>query len=248
MRNTLALAVIAIMAATGAALAQNAAPDDGRFIMDAPPGGTERITVPVPALRFIAPDGIPQRRDFQRNSPIITTPIIDGCADDRYIGPADLRRVGPIASCSDRIVLAQADIIRETPVITLNGVRVAAVDTEALAEFYRDAFGMVEVQRIAIPGAPEIMLNFGATVEEAQANTNGDVVIYPRESDDVEDPIAHIVFDVSDAAQVAADVETFGGTILRAPFEYGDTGIIITMVADPAGNQIELIQWPVREG
>src|SRR5690606_30075287 len=99
---------------------------------------------------------------------------------------------------------------------------------------YSAAFGMKEVQRIEIPGAPEIMLNFGSSVADAQANPNGDVVIYPRESDDVDDPIAHIVFDVSDAGQVAADVEAAGGTILRAPFEYGDTGIIITMVADPA--------------
>ena len=40
---------------------------------------------------------------------------------------------------------AQADV-------TLNSVRVAAVDTVALAKFYQAAFGMHEVNRITLPG------------------------------------------------------------------------------------------------
>lgn len=134
-----------------------------------------------------------------------------------------------------------AEIIREVPAVSLNGVRVAGEDTEALADFYENAFGMWEVQRIPLPGNPEIMLNFGATAEEAMANPNGDVVIYPT-SEAFEDPIAHIVFDVSDAQAVAAEIARYGGTVLREPFEYGDTGIVISIAADPAGNQIELIQ------
>lgn len=126
--------------------------------------------------------------------------------------------------------------------ITLNGARVGAQDTEALAEFYKAAFGLQEVQRIPIGDAPEIMLNFGETVEDAQANPNGDIVIMP--SDEPPGGLAHIIFDVKDAAAVADAAELHGGSILRAPMEFGDTGIVIAFVADPAGNQIELIQWP----
>lgn len=130
----------------------------------------------------------------------------------------------------------------EPAIISLNGVRVAAADTEAVAEFYKDAFGMVEVQRIPVGPMPEIMLNWGGSVAAAQANTGGDIVIYPRESDDVEDPVAHVVLDVSAIETVVADVAAHGGTTLQGPFEFGDTGIFIAIVADPAGNQIELIQ------
>lgn len=35
--------------------------------------------------------------------------------------------------------------------VTLNSVSVAAVDTVALAKFYQNAFGMFDMNRIAIP-------------------------------------------------------------------------------------------------
>ena len=54
--------------------------------------------------------------------------------------------------------------------VTLNSVRVAATDTEALAKFYKAAFGMQEVNRIPVPGGPEIFVNSGATVDAAKAN------------------------------------------------------------------------------
>ncbi len=134
------------------------------------------------------------------------------------------------------------EIIRKAPQVKLNGARVMAADTEALAEFYSDAFGMMEVQRIPLPGQPEIMMNFGTTMDEALANPNGDVVIYPTDIGALESPAPLVIFDVSDAAQVAEDVVTFGGTVLSPAAEFGDTGIVIAMVADPEGNQIELIE------
>src|SRR5215212_9437907 len=53
--------------------------------------------------------------------------------------------------------------------VTLNSVRVAAVDTVALARFYQGAFGMFEVNRIALPAGPEIFMNFGATADAVKA-------------------------------------------------------------------------------
>ena len=66
--------------------------------------------------------------------------------------------------------------------VTLNSVRIAAADTVALARFYQSAFAMQEVNRIAVPGGPEIFVNFGATVEAAKANRSQPVVIMHRDS------------------------------------------------------------------
>src|SRR6266566_9890137 len=78
--------------------------------------------------------------------------------------------------------------------VTLNSVRVGAKDTVALAKFYEAAFGMQEVNRIDVPGGPEVFVNFGATADAAKANKAGLVVIMHRDADDVKDPIAHVIF------------------------------------------------------
>lgn len=137
---------------------------------------------------------------------------------------------------------AQADV-------SLNGVRVGAKDVASVAKFYQTAFGMQEVQRIQNPQMLEVMLNFGASPHAAKANRDrkgGDIVIMSRASDDVKDELPHIVFNVTDAQATAKAIKAAGGKVVREPFEFGKTGIFITMAADPAGNQIELIQQPKK--
>src|SRR5712671_2844645 len=80
--------------------------------------------------------------------------------------------------------------------VTLNSVRIAAKDTVALARFYQAAFGMQEVNRIDATGGPEIFVNFGATIDSAKANKGAPIVIMHRDSDDLKDPIAHVIFNV----------------------------------------------------
>lgn len=130
--------------------------------------------------------------------------------------------------------------------VSLNGVRIGAKDVATLAKFYQTAFGMQEVQRIQTPEFLEIMLNFGANVEAATANTAGDLVIMQRPSDDVKDEMAHVVFDVTDMAATVKALRAAGGRMEREPFEYGNTGIVIGMAIDPAGNHFEMIQQPKR--
>jgi len=89
--------------------------------------------------------------------------------------------------------------------VSLDSVRIAAKDTVALAKFYQGAFGMQEVNRIENPGGTEVFVNFGATVEAAKANKNPLMVLFHRDSDEVKDPIAHVILSVKDmAATVAA--------------------------------------------
>ena len=128
--------------------------------------------------------------------------------------------------------------------VTLNSVRVGAKDSVALAKFYESAFGMQETNRINAPGGPEVFVNFGATVEAAKANKSEPIVIMHRDSDDMKDPIAHVILNVKDMTATVAAIKAAGGSMQGDPRPYGNTGVMIGIAIDPAGNRIEMIQRP----
>jgi predicted enzyme related to lactoylglutathione lyase len=129
--------------------------------------------------------------------------------------------------------------------VTLNSARVAGKDAVALGKFYETAFGLKEVNRLTFPGGVEIFLNFGDNVDGAKANAAAQVVI--MQSDPAaKDAVAHLIFNVTDAAATAAAVKAAGGTMDREPMPFGNTGLVIGFAVDPAGNRIELIQRPQR--
>jgi predicted enzyme related to lactoylglutathione lyase len=128
--------------------------------------------------------------------------------------------------------------------VSLDSVRIAAKDTVALAKFYQAAFGMQEVNRIVNPGGTEVFVNFGVTVEAAKANKNPLMILFHRDSDDVKDPIPHVIFLVKDMAATVAAVKAAGGTMTGDPRPFGNSGTVLGFAVDPAGNRIELIQRP----
>ena len=128
--------------------------------------------------------------------------------------------------------------------VTLNSVRIGAKDSVALSKFYEAAFGMQEVNRIDVPAGPEIFVNFGATVDAAKANKSEPIVIMHRDSDELKDPIAHVILNVKDMAATVAALKAAGGTMTGDPKPFGNTGVIIGIAIDPAGNRIEMIQRP----
>ncbi len=128
--------------------------------------------------------------------------------------------------------------------VTLNSVRVGAQDSVALAKFYEAAFGMFEVNRITVPGGPEIFVNFGATSDAAKANKSEPIVIAHRDSDDLKDAVAHVILDVKNMAATVAAVKAAGGSMAGDPRPFGNTGIVIGIAIDPAGNRLEMIQRP----
>ena len=132
--------------------------------------------------------------------------------------------------------------------VTLNSVRVAGTDTVALAKFYQSAFGMHEVNRIDVPGGPEIFVNFGATVDAAKANKGLPIVIMHRNSDATKDPIAHVILNVTDMNATVAAIKAAGGSMEGEPRPFRNTGVVIGIAVDPAGNHIELIQRPAATG
>ncbi len=128
--------------------------------------------------------------------------------------------------------------------VTLNSVRIGAADTIATATFYETAFGMQEVNRIDAPGGPEIFVNFGATTDAAKANKGLPIVIMHRASDAAKDPIAHVILNVANMNATAAAIKAAGGSLDGDPRPFRNTGIVIGIALDPAGNRIELIQRP----
>ncbi len=141
---------------------------------------------------------------------------------------------------SAMLLLASAALAQ----VTLNSVRIGAKDSVTLAKFYQTAFGMEEVNRINAPGGPEVFVNFGPTVDAAKANKSEPIVIMHRESDDVKDPIAHVILNVKDMTATVAAIKAAGGSMTGDPRPFGNTGIVIGIAIDPAGNRVELIQRP----
>lgn len=131
--------------------------------------------------------------------------------------------------------------------VSMNATRVTAPDTEELAEFYKRAFSMHEVQRIVLGDGVEIMLNFGASEAAAKANPGSQVVLYPRPDNAAEDNTAHLIFNVTDMDDTVAAIKAAGGGMEREPFAFGDSGIRIGMGIDPAGNHFELLYFPAEE-
>jgi predicted enzyme related to lactoylglutathione lyase len=128
--------------------------------------------------------------------------------------------------------------------VTLNSVRVGAKDTAALAKFYQTAFGMQEVNRIGTGQAAEIFVNFGTTADTAKANKSLPIVIMHRDSDDLKDPIPHVILNVKDMTATVAAIKAAGGSMAGDPRPFGNTGVVIGIAIDPAGNRLELIQRP----
>ena len=121
----------------------------------------------------------------------------------KTIGTAILILCGVLAATAP----AHADV-------TLNSVRIGAVNTEALAKFYQTAFGMQETNRLQAGGGPEIFLNFGATADAAKANPALRLVIMHRDADDLKDPVPHIIFNVTDMTATVAALKAAGGSML----------------------------------
>jgi predicted enzyme related to lactoylglutathione lyase len=128
--------------------------------------------------------------------------------------------------------------------VTLNSVRIGAKDTVALAKFYQAAFGMQEVNRINSAGGPEIFVNFGTTIDAAKSNKGEPIVIMHRDSDDLKDPIAHVILNVKDMGATVAAIKAAGGSMTGDPRPFGNTGVVIGIAIDPVGNRLELIQRP----
>jgi len=129
------------------------------------------------------------------------------------------------------------------PAVVLTAARVGGMDVPALAKFYEDAFGLKETRRLEFPGNMEIFLNFGDSVDAAKASTSPQILVMHR-AEELKDPVPHLLFDVTDVTATAAAVKAAGGKMEGDPRPFGNSGMMIGVAIDPAGNRIELIQRP----
>ena len=121
----------------------------------------------------------------------------------------------------------------------LYAARIGAVDAPAVAEFYESVFGM----QLVLKRGREMFLNFGTTMAAAKANKAPPIIVTHRDSDDIEQPVGHLIFTVDSYAATAAAIKAAGGTISE-PRKIAQSGDTIGFGTDPAGNKLELIELP----
>jgi uncharacterized glyoxalase superfamily protein PhnB len=112
-----------------------------------------------------------------------------------------------------------------------------------VAQFYKATFGMQQIGGILDHA---IMLNIGATVEEALANKNPRVIIDSRMNSNREyGPNGNNcwVFVTKGIEHVIRRAEANGATITMEPYPPpSQMGMVVGKFRDPAGNLIELLE------
>lgn len=124
-------------------------------------------------------------------------------------------------------------------------VRLGADDVAALAQFYEDAFGLKEIDRVGEP-VTEIIMRYGETVADAKAGSSPEFLVQLREAGTAGDTMAHAIFHVSDLAATIEAARAAGATIegdtVTVPI--GGMPVQIAIVIDPDGNVLELMELP----
>jgi predicted enzyme related to lactoylglutathione lyase len=128
-------------------------------------------------------------------------------------------------------------------VVGVGYVRLPAENIETLADFYKATFGMQEIGRILDHA---IMLNVGATVEEALANKNPRVIVDRRMRNNRSyGPNDNNCwnFMVKGIEHVIRRAQANGAMIVMEPYPVvSRMGIVVGKFRDPSGNQIEMTE------
>jgi predicted enzyme related to lactoylglutathione lyase len=125
--------------------------------------------------------------------------------------------------------------------IRVRSIRVLATDPEAIATFYKKAFGMSETRRpVDTATFKEIVINSGTTVDLAKAATSTPIVIATRPKDAPAGAMASLILQVPDMDKAIAAAKAAGATLMRGPNKTGE-GLGFAFLKDPDGNQVELV-------
>jgi predicted enzyme related to lactoylglutathione lyase len=124
--------------------------------------------------------------------------------------------------------------------IYVRSIRVLATDPEAVATFYKKAFGMSETSRpVDRPTFKEIIINSGSTTDLAKKATSTPIVIATRPKDAPAGHMAALILNVPDIEKAIEAAKASGATLMRPP---GKTASVkFAFLKDPDGNQIELV-------
>lgn len=148
--------------------------------------------------------------------------------------------VKTVAAC----ILAATIVTAQESGIRVRSIRVLATDPEAIATFYKMAFGMSETRRPANTATfKEIVINSGSTAGLAKMATTTPIVIATRPKDAPAGAMASLILQVPDLDKAIESVKVNGGTLMRPAAKSGE-GLNYAFVKDPDGNQIELLMAP----
>ena len=136
--------------------------------------------------------------------------------------------------------------IAAEPTFGVRSVRLGATDVQKTAAFYQAVLGLREVQRVERPGLFEIIMNTGATVEQARANTAPKLVIINQPAGTPVDRVSHLILRCTEIEELVRRAAAAGGSVERQPTKSATTGSLIAFIVDPSGNRVELIQEASR--
>jgi predicted enzyme related to lactoylglutathione lyase len=141
------------------------------------------------------------------------------------------------------LFIGLAAIFQARADVSLMAARVGAEDVLGAGEFYVEAFGLIEVDRLELAsGKTELILGFIENNNQSVANMEPGIAILGRDTDAAAESMPHIIFRVSDINAVYSKAIELGGTEVQGPMAISDLGITIAMLRDPAGNTIELLE------
>lgn len=150
-------------------------------------------------------------------------------------------RLVTAAAC---VLMAAASAMAQDSGIRVRSVRVLATDPDAIATFYEKAFGMAETRRAANSATfKEIIINSGATADQAKRATTTPIVIATRPKDAPAGAMASLILEVANLDKAVESAKANGATLVRPPGKTAD-GLSFAFVKDPDGNQIELVMPP----
>ncbi|MFL9889007.1 VOC family protein [Paraburkholderia agricolaris] len=133
---------------------------------------------------------------------------------------------------TDALTLARQ---RESAVVGLSYVRIASPDLARQTAFYRQTFGLEQIGGILDHA---VMLNVGASVEQARSNPAVRVILDSRMHPNAENPFVFTVRGIFGIMQRAVNN---GARVAMEPL-IARNGFIVAKFTDPAGNRIELLE------
>jgi lactoylglutathione lyase len=112
-------------------------------------------------------------------------------------------------------------------------------DVERSTKFYREVTGAVIKRERRRTGFAEIFMGYSDDPKLAPTI----MLVWRGGPPDADQRRASLAFETVDAAAAAEKARTAGGRVLSGPTRTQGSPVIIALVQDPDGNQVELVQY-----
>ncbi len=114
-------------------------------------------------------------------------------------------------------------------------------DTAAMLRFYEQTLGLARLRVVPLPEGELVMLQCGTAAVKLMCLTPVPSVSSPPGMLSDATGLRYFTFTVTNLHAVVEACEAAGVAVVRGPLEFAP-GITIVVVADPDGNNVELVQ------